>query len=383
MVVVAADGPKRTAVAARYWTAVPLAGIIVLVLFVSMKWPGCSFVVSSSGSEEAMPTILIVEDEQLIVLLLKDILQAEGYRTISASTGEEALQLALRAMPDLIILDIMLPGIDGFEVVNRLRSNVKMAHVPVIILSARHDTVDKVRAFENRVDDYLTKPFDNGELLARVRAHLRRGDESSLSPLTGLPGGLQVERAISLQLQRPDPWCILYLDLNNFKAYNDVYGFLRGNEFIRIAAQICRDAVSALGNDEDFLGHVGGDDFVILTTPDRAEVLSRRISSAFERRTRNFYSPEDVERGYFVSTDRQGRPSRFPLVSLAIGVVMSQHSVMRSIEDVSRAAAEVKRRAKAQPCWEDGQYVADAERALELPMRDLASLALEAKYELN
>jgi diguanylate cyclase (GGDEF)-like protein len=329
-----------------------------------------------------MPTILVVEDEQLIVMLLKDILQAEGYQTITATTGEEALQLALREMPHLIILDIMLPGIDGFEVVNHLRSNVKTTHIPVIILSARHDTADKVRAFENRVDDYLTKPFDNDELLARVRAQLRRVDESLLSPLTGLPSGVQVERAIGLQLKRTDPWCILYLDLNNFKAYNDVYGFLRGNEFIRIVAEVCRDAVSTLGNPDDFLGHVGGDDFVILTTPDRAEALSVRITTAFERRTRSFYSPEDVQRGYFVSTDRLGRPSRFPLVDLAIGVITNQQRTMRSIEDVSRAAAEVKRKAKQQLGGERAGIV-DAHLAFSTLMRNSAWLTAESEQELN
>jgi diguanylate cyclase (GGDEF)-like protein len=329
-----------------------------------------------------MPTILIVEDEQLLVLLLKDILQAEGYRTLTAATGEEALRLAMRETPQLIILDIMLPGIDGFEVVNRLRGNVKLAHIPVIVLSARHDTADKVRAFENRVDDYLTKPFNNSELLARVRAQLRHVDESLLSPLTGLPSGVQVERAIGVQLQRAEPWCILYLDLNNFKAYNDVYGFLRGNEFIRIAAKVCRDAVSALGNAEDFLGHVGGDDFVILTTPDHVDELSTCITTTFEQRTRSFYSPEDVQRGYFVAMDRQGRPSRFPLVNLAIGVVADQHRVMVSIEDVSRAAAEMKRRAKQQ-FWSAGIPGADEHHASLTATRDLARLAAEAEQQLH
>ncbi len=296
--------------------------------------------------KSGMATILVVEDEPLIAGLLRETLSFEGYTPIIAHTGEEAVHIALRETPHLVILDIMLPGMDGFEVVKALRANLKTAHIPVIILSARHDTADKVRAFEQRVDDYLTKPFNNDELLARIRTQLRHVQENWLHPLTGLPGGVQVERAIMSLLQQGVPWSLLYLDLNNFKAYNDLYGFLHGNEMIRVVARISLDVVRRLGNETDFVGHVGGDDFVVATTPDRAVDICEALMEGFDRASQLFYTEEDRRRGAMVSTDRRGKTHLYPLVGLAIGVVTNEHRPVASIEEVSRVAAEVKKKAK-------------------------------------
>ncbi len=320
-----------------------------------------------------MATILVVEDEPLIAGLLRETLSAEGYTPILAHTGEEAVHTALRETPHLVILDIMLPGMDGFDVVKTLRANVKTAHIPVIILSARHDTADKVRAFEHHVDDYLTKPFNNDELLARIRTQLRHVQENWLHPLTGLPGGVQVERAIIDLLQQRAPWSLLYLDLNNFKAYNDAYGFLRGNEMIRVVARISVDVVRRLGNETDFVGHVGGDDFVIATTPDRAIPICKAIMERFDQTHRIFYDEEDLLRGSIISTDRQGNPCLYPLVGLAIGVVTNQYRPLLSIEEVSRVAAEVKKKAKR---VEHSAYYIDQSSLLHqsYPRYDLTSL---------
>jgi diguanylate cyclase (GGDEF)-like protein len=293
-----------------------------------------------------MATILVVEDDPRIAGLLEEMLKLEGYGAIVTHTGEEAIHIALREMPHLLILDLMLPGISGFEVVDRLRSHVKTAHIPVIILSALDGTADIVRAFDHQADDYLSKPFKNDELLARIRTQLRRMKENLLHPLTGLPGGVQVERAIENLLQQAAPWSLLYLDLNNFKAYNDVYGFLSGNRMIQMMAQMCVRAVKELGNEADFIGHVGGDDFVIATTPDRVEPMCETLIQAFDREQRALYNEEDLLRGALITTDRQGTPWQFPLVGLAIGVVTNQHRPLASIEEVSRVAAEVKKKAK-------------------------------------
>lgn len=293
-----------------------------------------------------MATILVVEDEPLIAGLLRETLSAEGYTPIIAPTGEEAVHIALRETPQLVILDIMLPGMDGFAVVKALRANLKTTHIPVIMLSARHDTADKVRAFEQRVDDYLTKPYNTDELLARIRTQLRHVQENWLHPLTGLPGGVQVERAIMALLGQKTAWSLLYLDLNNFKAYNDAYGFLRGNEMIRVVARISLDVVRRLGNETDFVGHVGGDDFVVATTPERVVPICQALTEAFDRSRELFYNEEDLRRGAILSSDRQGTPCYYPLVGMAIGVVTNQHRPVLSIEEVSRVAAEVKKKAK-------------------------------------
>lgn len=295
-----------------------------------------------------MANVLVVEDEQLIARLLKETLQIEGYEAVTVLNGEDAVQFALRETPHLVILDLMLPGIDGFEVVDRLRRHPKCMHIPIIVLSSFGEPADKVRAFDLGVDDYITKPFNTDELLARIRTQLRRVQQNFLSPLIGLPGGLQVELAIKQKLNSLEPWSILYLDLDNFKAFNDVYGFLAGNDIIRLVGRICQRVVRDDGNPDDFVGHIGGDDFVIVTTPDRANILCFEISAAYKEESAVFYHPEDLKRGSITGVDRKGRPYQFPLVSLSIGVVnnMTQVRQPHSIQEVSYLAAEAKYHAK-------------------------------------
>jgi diguanylate cyclase (GGDEF)-like protein len=215
------------------------------------------------------------------------------------------------------------------------------------MLSARHDTADKVRAFASDVDDYLTKPFNTDELIARIRTQLRHVRESLLSPLTGLPSGLRIEKAIQHQLQSTSPWSILYLDINSFKAYNDLYGFLSGNELIRLLAHVIIGCVRDEGNINDFVGHIGGDDFVIITTPDKVDRLCRALIVCWEAESRAFFTPEDRERGTLIARDRQGRIQTHPLCGIAIGVVTNGHRSITSLEEVSRIAAQVKLKAKS------------------------------------
>ncbi len=299
-----------------------------------------------------MVNILVVQDEQSITKLLKETLQIEGYQVTVVLNGEDAVQFALREMPYLIILDVMLPrryGLpdkDGYDVILRLRSHPKTMHIPIIVLSAFGAPADKIRAYERDVDGFITKPFDMEELLALVRRQLRRVQQSCLSPLTGLPGGLQVVRAINYKLGNVDPWSILYLDLDNFKAFNDVYGFLTGNEMILLVGRICQRAVYEYGNYDDFVGHIGGDDFVVVTAPERAEALCANISDRYKKESASLYHSEDLIRGSISGVDRKGRPYQFPLISLSIGVVNNQIRRPHSIQEVSYLAAEAKRNAK-------------------------------------
>ncbi|HLI06763.1 MAG TPA: response regulator [Ktedonobacteraceae bacterium] len=293
-----------------------------------------------------MANILVVEDELQTDRLLKELLEIEGYQVVTIRSGKDAVQFALREMPHLILLDIMLPGIDGYEVMRSLRNHPKTMHIPIIVLSALGDTNNKVRAFERDADDYVTRPFDTDELLARMRRQLRRVQQSFLSPLTGLPGGLQVVRAINYKLNSQEPWSILYLDLDNFKAFNDVYGFLAGNDMILLVGQICQRLVHQHGGAEDFVGHIGGDDFVIVTSPMRARTLCAKIMASYKEESAALYLPEDLERGSISGLDRKGRPFQFPLVSLSIGVVNNQLRRPHSIQEISYLAAEAKRHAK-------------------------------------
>ncbi|HEU0028541.1 MAG TPA: response regulator [Ktedonobacterales bacterium] len=292
------------------------------------------------------PTVLVIEDDAAVARMLAETLEVEGYTPLVARTGEEGVALATREVPQLILLDLMLPGIDGFETLDAIRGTARTAHIPVLVVSARHDTDVVLRAFGSRVDDYIKKPFDGAELMARVGAQLRRAHESQLSALTNLPGGLRVERAIEDRLASGKRWSILYLDLDTFKAYNDVYGFLRGNDLIRLLARIASESARELGGPDDFVGHVGGDDFIIITTPERVAPLCQRIIERWGRESRALYSPEDLARGGMVALDRRGQRQSYPLVSLSIGVVTNERRAITSPAEVSHIAAEVKRVAK-------------------------------------
>lgn len=296
-----------------------------------------------------MITILVVEDDRTIAELLRETLEIEGYRTVNALSGEEAIRYALREMPQLIILDIMLPKMNGYEVIQHLRAHPKTVHIPIIALSARVTLADKVQAFELGADSYLTKPFDTDELLARIRSQLRRSQQYALSPLTKLPGGLQLEHAISDKLASSGVWSLLYLDLDNFKAYNDVYGFLAGNEMIVLVAHICQRAIYEFGNEDDFVGHVGGDDFLIMTTPDKSAVLGQKIVAFYEEQSRDLYRVEDIERGTINCLDRRGLSCQFPLVALSVGIINNQGKHIHRRSDLSILAAEAKRAAKQSP----------------------------------
>ena len=186
-----------------------------------------------------------------------------------------------------------MPRIDGFEVAQRLRKNPQTANTSIIMLTAKALSADKVTGLQSGADDYIIKPFDPIELLARVKGTLRRAKEMrNLSPLTGLPGNIRIQEEIERQVREARPFAVLYCDLDNFKTYNDQKGFVRGDRLIQSTARIIQDAVVEFDPGEGFVGHVGGDDFVAVVNPDIAENRSPSGSaSGSTDRARSSTSP--------------------------------------------------------------------------------------------
>ena len=296
-----------------------------------------------------MSKILIVDDEEYVRDLLETFLHSEGYETVSAATGSAAIEVTKRELPHLILLDVMLPDMDGFTVCRRLRQSVRTTYIPIVMVTARHGVGEKVQALSIGADDYVTKPFNLQELLARIRTQLRHVELGLLSELTGLPGNTLIERAIGQVVRNPHAkWAILYIDIDQFKAYNDVYGFLKGNEMIKALARILEEVIGQVDNDEvTFLGHIGGDDFVAIVRPEKVDEVCRTVIRRFDEEVRYHYSPSDAARGYISATDRHCRPVRFPLVSLSIGVVTNMYKSIDSVAMVGKLAAEVKAKAKS------------------------------------
>ncbi len=303
--------------------------------------------------------IMVVEDDQTLAAMLRAVLSGEGYRVVVATNGDEALRIVLQSPPDLLLLDLLLPGKSGMDVLRLLRQDHATMHIPVIMVTARGEVADKVQAFDLRVNDYLTKPFNTDELLARVRAHLHHAQTVFLSPLTQLPGGTQIERAISQRCEARAPWAMLYLDLDHFKALNDFYGFLRGNEMILLLARTVVESVRTSGNPLDFVGHIGGEDFVVITTPDRVHPLCQAIIQRFEAASRHFYRSEDLARGGFVAAGRDGQQRFFHLVSVSIAALLSERlGNALSFEELSLRVASLKAQSKGTP---GSCYVIDGE----------------------
>jgi diguanylate cyclase (GGDEF)-like protein len=272
-----------------------------------------------------MSRILIVDDEPAIVELLEEHLQSEGYDTEHAFSGEEALSRLDKSAPDLVILDLMLPGMDGYEVCRLMQADARLNHVPVIMLTARSAVPNKVLGYQRGADDYIVKPFDPDELSVRVRAQLHHLYHDNVSELTGLPGTEAVELKIKeVTASTAEPWTIIYVDIANFTAYNESYSFLEGDDMINMAAHALLQAMDEVAKPGDFVGHTGGDKFVIITHPDRSEQFQEAASRAFKEATQDFYSPTDREKGYLVIIDHHGNLSHSKLCSLSFDLVTNQ-----------------------------------------------------------
>ncbi|HEY7754899.1 MAG TPA: response regulator [Actinomycetota bacterium] len=295
-------------------------------------------------------TILVVDDDPDIARFVEVNLRSAGYDVSVASDGEEALERAGTLRPDLVLLDVMMPRIDGFEVAQRLRRNPQTSNTSIIMLTAKALSTDKVLGLTAGADDYIIKPFDPIELLARVKGTLRRAKEMrNLSPLTGLPGNIRIQEEIERMVREDHPFAVLYSDLDNFKAYNDQKGFVRGDRLIQATARIIQDAVVEFAGSDGFVGHVGGDDFVAVVPPDIAEEVAKRIVERFDGEIRDFYEKEDLERGYVEVEDRKGVLQKLPLVGVSVGIATTQVRAFAHYGEAVAVATEMKQFAKREP----------------------------------
>ncbi len=287
--------------------------------------------------------ILVADDDPGVRGAIELHLKVEGFEVLEAEDGPSTLEIARREAPDLVLLDVMMPGMDGFEVCRRLRADPRTTHIPVIVLTAKSLAVDKVVGLAAGADDYVAKPFDPDELVARIRTTLRRtADLRGASPLTGLPGNHRIETEIATRLASGTPIAVAYVDLNDFKAFNDHYGFLRGDEAILLIADVLREALTAIGGEDVFLGQIGGDDLGGGRPPAPAAGVGRHGVAEFDRRVPALYDPEDLERGWIEVTTRRGDIDRFGVMTVAIGVASTARRTFTDHRHLVQVATEMK-----------------------------------------
>jgi PleD family two-component response regulator len=289
-------------------------------------------------------TILLGDDDPGFCRLMQMLFATAGYSVLVASDGHSLVRIAQEALPDLVLVDLVMPQLDGYEALRQLRNDTRTAHLPMIVLTASGA---------------------RDELLARVRGHLRRAARRPVhNPLTGLAGNILLTEEIRYRLRRPESFALLHVDLSNFKAFNDSYGFARGDNVIHVLADLLRQLSAPASGRDVFLGHIGGDDFALLSHPDSAESLCREAVARFNARVPALYDAEDLARGYLPGLDRDGKQQQFPLMGLTIGGAVNQLGRFQAPEELGRAAAAMRQQAKR---YGPGSYVLDL--GAHLPLR--------------
>jgi len=289
-------------------------------------------------------SLLIVEDDIDISEMLRIYFQGQGYDVVIAAKGSEALDKTRQSLPHLIILDIMLPDIDGYEVCRILRTNTRTSHIPVIFLTQKDERSDKIQGLELGADDYITKPFDIEELKLRVQNAIARAERDSLTdPRSGLPSGRLIEDQLR-EIIRKDGWSLLDVRINNFNPFREVYGFVAGDDVIRFTAKVISEVVNEHGTLDDFIGHTGNDNFIIITDDENANHIENQLKNRFEEKVPTHYNFIDREKGFIETTNQDGHMKRDPLMTLSVGMVSPTKHQFTDIREITELAAEARRK---------------------------------------
>ena len=291
--------------------------------------------------------LLVVEDDIDIGNMLKIYFNGMGFDVDLAVRGSDALEKTKHAIPHLIVLDIMLPDIDGYEVCRNLRMNMRTSHIPVIFLTQKDERSDKLQGLELGADDYITKPFDIEELKLRVQGAIRRAERESLTdPRSGLPAGRLIEEQLR-RIIREKGWALLDARVNEFESFKDVYGFVAGDDVLRFAAMLINEVVDEAGTTSDFIGHAGGDNFVIITIDANAAAIRERLKERFDKEVQTHYNFIDRQQGFVQAPSPDGSMVKVPFMTMSVGTISPTGHSFADIREITELAAEARRQDSA------------------------------------
>ncbi|MBO9369765.1 MAG: response regulator [Chloroflexi bacterium] len=289
------------------------------------------------------PRILVVEDDFDISNMLRIYFQSQGYEVAVAPRGGDALEMCRQQLPNIVVLDIMLPDIDGYEVCRQLRSNLRTSHIPIIFLTQKDERSDKIQGLELGADDYITKPFDVEELRLRVKNAIARATYESLTnPTTGLPSARLIEDQLRRLLRR-DNWGIIYIGIDRLEPFKEVYGFVAADEVLRYTAMVLSETADRIGTPEDFIGHIGGDDFLVITRKELIRPMVQDLTRRFSEGIVTHYDFKTRQQGYLLIRDDQGSERRVGLMELVVGAITSDDGPFTDIREITEAAAAARR----------------------------------------
>lgn len=283
-----------------------------------------------------VPHILIVEDQPNTAEMLTSYFQAQGYEVTTVGWGKDALAFIEQAVPDLVMLDIRLPDIDGYEVCRQLRAHRRTEQVPVIFLTERRERKDKLTGLQLGAVDYVTKPFDVQELRLRVRNALRRVNLEHLSnPITGLPAASLADERLRELLASPD-WALLAVGVEGLKEFADVYGFVTRDDVLRAIALILSHVAEAAHAPNAFVGHLDDTNFFIVIAPGKVKRAQQMLTERLKEAMVYFYPRADWDAGQ--STD----DAELPQMNITMGVLTASSRTFSSLADLRQAIAEAQ-----------------------------------------
>ena len=301
--------------------------------------------------------MLLLSKDKELKEYLKELLEGEGFEVFFSDEKSFFDEVRGRKI-DVILLDFeTIPAID---LCKEFRKKFTFYSTPVIVLINKERTIEKIKSVYAGADDYVEKPISSGELLTRIKASIWRTERSlDANPLTKLPGNNSILKEISRRLEVEEKFAVGYADLDNFKEYNDYYGFNWGDEVIKFTAQVISDTVIELASENSFVGHIGGDDFVFILSPSKIEEVCKEIIRRFEEGIISFYKEEDLKREYILVKNREGKVTSIPIMTISIGVTSTESRKFRHLGEIIQIITELKNYAKNFP---QSNYIIDRRR---------------------
>lgn len=291
--------------------------------------------------------IYIIDDDESSLPIFRELFkQDKEFKFIGVKT--EQIDIALKNIPFLIIINEDSIDRDVVQLCRKIRTDEDNKITPIIVVSSNMEREHRIQVLSESVEYYIKKPVDTDYLYYTVK-NLNRllSINRRISALTGLPGNVQIHAELKKRLAKKEDFSVLYLDLDNFKAYNDVYGFLKGDQIIEFTAQIILKCVHQLYLENSFVGHIGGDDFIAIVPSIHVDNICQAIIASFDKDVERFFTKEDLEKGYIEVANRKGIIEQFALTSISIGVVIAEKDRFSNILEIGEVGAQVKHMAKS------------------------------------
>lgn len=291
--------------------------------------------------------IYIIDDDESSVLVFRELFKSDPeYKFISVTSDK--IKVALKNIPSIIIINEDAIEVDVIDLCDKIRKDEDNSITPIIVVSSNSDKNHRIKILKESVEYYIKKPVNPQYLYFTIKNLSRLLNiNRRISPLTGLPGNVQIHAELKKRISNKEEFSVLYLDLDNFKAYNDVYGFLKGDEIIKFTADTIIRCIHSQISEGSFVGHIGGDDFIAIVPILNCEELCKNIIANFDAEVTKFFTEEDSEKGYIEVANRKGVIEQFPLTSISIGVVEADKGRFANMLEIGEVGAQVKHLAKS------------------------------------